>query len=506
MIVVVDFGSQYSQLIARGMREMGVFAEIVPFKKAKSISNKDLDGVVLSGGQYSVHDENAPKCDKSLFDLGVPYLGVCYGMQHIAEIYGGDVTPTDKREYGRTTVNLTKEKSRLLDAVSNGFDSWMSHGDIVNEAPAGFRVTSRSSSGHISSMENPDSRIYGVQFHPEVSHTEYGSQILQNFINICGAQKTWDPTKDYERIMDETREKLTGKKGVGGISGGIDSTMVSLVVNSLTDDYHPIFVDNGFLRLNEAEEVMASLRPLGLDVRHVEAGEGFLRLLQGVSDPQEKRRRIGHEFVRVFQEEANKEGKADYLVQGTLYPDVIESVPLWGESSVIKYHHNVGGLPEEMDLEVIEPLRYFFKDEARKIALEKLGMPEDIVWRHPFPGPGLAVRVLGEVTSERLDILRKADAIFVDEIKSRGLYRKMGQAFAGLTEARARGVMGDEGTYQNMILLRAVVTDDFMTSDVFPFEHRDIMGISNRIVNEVPGVNHVLYDISTKPPSTIEWE
>ena len=506
MIKIIDCGSQLTQNIARRIREQGVFTEIVPFNTpAEKIVAKDLKGIVISGGQFSVYDDGSPMYSREVLNLGVPILGICYGQQSIAYLLGGVVKSAPNREYGETKIKLTR-KSRLFDGITQSeLNVWMSHGDVVEKLPEGFEITAISQSGHIAAMEGGN--IYTVQFHPEVDHTENGRLILNNFIEICNAQRTWNPEKEYERIVEELREKLAGKIGVGGISGGVDSSTASILVNQIAgSNYHPIFVDNGLLRLNEAAKVQESLNRFHLNVKYVDASERFLAKLRGVEDPDEKRKIIGNEFIAVFEEEARKIQGASYLVQGTLYPDVIESVPVYGSSSRIKRHHNTGGLPEKMGLEVIEPFRSLFKDEVRKIAENKLGMPKNIVWRHPFPGPGLAVRIIGEVTPEKLKIVREADDIFIGELLKRDLYYEISQAFAGLLGGRAVGVMGDARTYDGIVGLRAVVTNDFMTADWYDFKKSDMTAIVNRIINEVRGVNRVLYDKSQKPPSTIEWE
>ena len=381
----------------------------------------------------------------------------------------------------------------------------MSHGDVVERLPRGFEVVARSPVGHVAAMQR--NSIFAVQFHPEVDHTRQGRKILDNFLNICRADRTWKPEKEYDRIVARTEEQIRGKVGLGGISGGVDSSTLSVLLHRIAGrDYHPVFVDNGLLRSGEREVVRERLEPFDLNVTLIDASDRFLKRLEGVSDPDEKRRLIGHEFIAVFEEQARRISGASYLAQGTLYPDVIESVPVYGTSSRIKRHHNVGGLPEEMDLEIVEPFRHLFKDEVRAIAEHKLGMPREIVWRHPFPGPGLAVRMIGAVTAEKLTLLRKADAIFIEELKKRDIYDRLSQAFAVLTNAHSVGVMGDERTYQGIVALRAVTTSDFMTSDWFDFDKEDLTAMANRIINEVPGVNRVVYDVSQKPPSTIEWE
>ncbi len=507
MIKIIDCGSQLTQNIARRIRELGVFAGIVPFHTSiDEIKEKDLEGIIISGGQFSVYDNGSPIYSKEIFNLGIPILGICYGQQSIAHLLGGKVSPTANREYGETRLTLNK-LSRIFNGISSSeFNVWMSHGDVVEKLPEGFETIAVSQNGHIAAMQMTERKIYSVQFHPEVDHTENGILILSNFIDICNAQRNWSPEKEYGRIVDGLREKLRGKVGVGGISGGIDSSAASVLANQVAgENYHPIFVDNGLLRLNEAQRVRESLDRFKLNVIYINVASRFLEKLKGVEDPDEKRKIIGHEFIAVFEEEARKITGASYLIQGTLYPDVIESVSVYGSSSKIKRHHNVGGLPEKLGLEVIEPFRNLFKDEVRKIA-EQLGMPKDIVWRHPFPGPGLAVRIIGDVTSEKLRIVREADDIFISELMNKGLYYKISQAFAGLLGGRAIGVMGDAHIYEHMVGLRAVVTNDFMTADWYHFEKPFLTGVVNRIINEVKGVGRVLYDTCQKPPATIEWE
>ncbi|MBS3080822.1 glutamine-hydrolyzing GMP synthase [Candidatus Pacearchaeota archaeon] len=507
MIKIVDCGSQLTQNIARRIRELGVYTEIIPFNTSiERIKEQDLEGIVISGGQFSVYDKGSPTYSKEVLNLGVPILGICYGQQSIAHLLGGKVSPAQSREYGETKVKRTDE-SQLFHKVSSDFKVWMSHGDVVEQLPEGFETIAVSENNHVAAMQMKERNIYSVQFHPEVDHTENGRVILDNFLGICNAQRTWDPTKEYDKIVGGLREKLKGKVAIGGISGGVDSSTVSVLVNQVIGkNYYPIFVDNGLLRLNEAVRVEESLKGFNLGIKYIDASRRFLEKLQGVEDPDEKRKIIGHEFIAVFEEEARKIQGAIYLIQGTLYPDVIESVPVYGSSSKIKRHHNVGGLPEKMGLEVVEPFRSLFKDEVRKIAEQKLGMPNHIVWRHPFPGPGLAVRIIGDVNEEKLRIVREADDIFISELMKRGLYYEISQAFAGLLGGRAVGVMGDAGTYEGIVGLRAVVTNDFMTADWYRFKDTDIGPIVNRIINEVRGVNRVLYDKSQKPPSTIEWE
>ena len=506
MIKIIDCGSQLTQNIARRVRELGVFTEIVPFHaKASEILSEGLSGLIISGGPFSVYDESAPLYAKEILKAGLHVLGICYGQQSIAYLLGGKITPTENREYGETSVRIQKESPLFAGIPNREFRVWMSHGDVVDRVPDGFEVIARSKNNHIAAIQKDN--IYAVQFHPEVDHTENGRKILDNFLTCCNATRDWDPEREYDFIIAEIEEKVRGKVGIGGISGGVDSSTLSVLLKNIAgDNYHPIFVDNGLLRLNEVEQVKIRLKPFDLNITCVDASARFLDKLKGVTDPDEKRKIIGHEFIRVFEDEAKKIPHATYLAQGTLYPDVIESVPIHGASSKIKRHHNVGGLPEKIDLEIVEPFRCLFKDEVRAIAENKLGLPREIVWRHPFPGPGLAVRTVGDATPEKLSILRKADAIFVEELKNRDIYYELSQAFAVLTTVRSVGVMGDEHTYQGVIALRAVTTSDFMTSDWYDFKKEDLTEIANRIINEVNGVNRVVYDVSQKPPSTIEWE
>ena len=506
MIMIIDCGSQLTQNIARRVRELGVFTEIVPFHiPAAEILRKKPQGLIISGGPFSVYDKGAPLYEKDVLMGGVPVLGICYGQQSIAHLLGGTIRPTDNREYGQATIDIEIDSPLLAGLPGRALQVWMSHGDVVEKVPEGFDVLARSPSGHVAAMQRDE--IYAVQFHPEVDHTRHGRKILENFLAICRAGRTWNPEKEYERIVAETGERIRGQVGVGGISGGVDSSVMSVLLNRIAgSDYHPIFVDNGLLRAGEAEAVRERLQPFDLNITYVNAADRFLGRLEGIEDPDEKRRLIGHEFIDVFQEQARRIPGAGYLAQGTLYPDVIESVPVYGTSSRIKRHHNVGGLPEEMDLEIVEPFRHLFKDEVRAIAEHKLGMPREIVWRHPFPGPGLAVRMIGPVTNEKLALLRRADAIFIEELNKRDLYDRLSQAFCVLTDAHSVGVMGDEHTYEGIVALRAVTTSDFMTSDWYDFGKEDLTAVASRIINEVPGVNRVVYDVSQKPPSTIEWE
>lgn len=509
MIKIIDCGSQYTQNIARRIRDLGVYSEIIPFS---TLSNKldtaDLEGIVISGGQFSVYDDGSPTLQKEIFELGVPILGICYGHQLLAYMLRGIVKPTPKREYGGTEVEIENDGLIFSGIPEKKFKVWMSHGDIVEEVPKGFRVIARSQNGHIAAMQG--NRIFSVQFHPEVDHTNYGREILDNFLSFCNVQRIWNAENKYNNLISKLQNELISKVGIGGVSGGVDSTVASILINRIVgNSYHPIFVNNGLLRLGEAEQVLSTLESLGLNVTYIDVTDNFLSKLKGVTDSDEKRKIIGHEFIAVFEEVARKIPNASYLVQGTLYPDVIESVPVYGSSSKIKRHHNVGGLPEKLGLRIVEPFREMFKDEVREIAEHaehNLNLPREVTWRHPFPGPGLAIRIKGEVTPEKLRIVREADAIFIEELKNRGLYFKINQAFAEILCGETIGIMGDIGTSDFSIGLRAVVTKDFMTADRYRFKDDDIDAITSRILNEVKGVSRVFYDLSPKPPSTIELE
>ncbi len=507
MIAIIDFGSQYTQLIARRVRELGVYSEILPpWVDMDELSSKGYRGIILSGGPMSVYDDGAPTVDVRIFDLGLPILGICYGMQLTVHLFGGKVDRADRREYGMAEFEVVK-RDTLFDGIPDRFVVWMSHSDSVVELPDQFEVLGRTDNTPYGAIRHNKLPIYGLQFHPEVSHTEYGTEILSNFVfKIAKAEKNWSMERFIEETVKDIRERVGDEKVLLALSGGVDSSVVALLVHkAIGDNLIPIFVDNGLLRKNEAEKVLTTFRNLGVKVYFVDASGRFLSALRGVTDPEEKRRIIGHLFIEVFEEEAKKFGKIRYLAQGTLYPDVIESVSVCGPSSRIKSHHNVGGLPEDMEFELIEPLRNLFKDEVRKIG-RLLGLPDEIIKRHPFPGPGLAVRVLGEVTEDKLSILREADSIVVEEIERAGWYDKVWQAFAVLLPVRTVGVMGDERTYEYVVAVRVVESVDGMTADWVRLPYDVLARISSRIVNEVKGVNRVVYDISTKPPSTIEWE
>jgi GMP synthase (glutamine-hydrolysing) len=514
-IIVLDFGAQYSQLIARRVREQNVFSAVLPCNsKIEEIRKYSPVGIILSGGPSSVYDHDAPPADPRVFDLGLPVLGICYGLQFMAHALGGKVRAAKHREYGHAQVQLL-ENSPLFAGLPGELEVWMSHGDEALELPSGFKLIAKSPSA-VAGIETREHRLFAVQFHPEVHHTKRGTDILRNFVlNICHAKPTWTPQHFVDATIASVRETVGGGRAICALSGGVDSAVAATLVDRALRDGNKsrltsVFVNNGVLRKNEFEKVQQSLRDkLGLHVVAVDATERFLTKLAGVTDPEKKRKIIGNEFIAVFDEEARRiekeEGEVQWLVQGTLYPDVIESISVRGPSQVIKSHHNVGGLPEKMKLKLIEPLKELFKDEVRKIGRD-LGMPEEVLQRQPFPGPGLAVRILGEVTHERLEILRDCDEIVVNEIKQAGLYTKIWQSFAVLLPVMSVGVMGDQRTYAYTCAVRAVHSEDGMTADWVPLPHEVLKTISSRIVNEVRGVNRVVYDVTSKPPGTIEWE
>jgi len=515
-ILILDFGSQYTQLIARRVREAKVYCEIFPFNagldKIRAFRPK---GLILSGGPSSVYDAGAPMIDRAHLKTGVPVLGICYGMQLITHILGGAVARSQKREYGRAEL--------IIDNVAGLFKGigteqgtpntelrtvvWMSHGDRIEKMPEGFHAIAHTDNSPTAAMADEKRKFFGVQFHPEVVHTPQGTQILRNFVyTICGCRPSWTMASFVDYSVGEIQRAVGDKKAVCGLSGGVDSSVAAVLVHkAIGKQLTCIFVNNGVLRKDEAEKVQHTFKDMGLNLKYVDASSQFLNKLKGVDDPEKKRKIIGNTFIEVFEKEAHELGGAGFLVQGTLYPDVIESVSFKGPSAVIKSHHNVGGLPEKMKLKLVEPLRELFKDEVRAIGRE-LKMPDDIIDRQPFPGPGLAIRILGEVTEARLGILREADAIVIEEIKKAGLYKEIWQSFAVLLPIKTVGVMGDERTYENVIAIRAVTSQDGMTADWAKLPY-DLMGtLSNRIINEVKGVNRVVLDISSKPPSTIEWE
>lgn len=509
-VLILDFGSQYTQLIARRIREQGVYSEIQPYNRGMEvIDHKPPSALVLSGGPASVYDDAAPQLDRRLLEQGLPVLGICYGLQAIAHTLGGKVEPATQREYGRATLTEVSSGSILLKGVPLGARIWMSHGDKVIELPKGFSVTARTVDTPVAAIESREHRIAGVQFHPEVVHTPDGTTIMRNFLfDIAGLKPDWSMRSFLVDTIERLRALVGDDHVVAALSGGVDSSVLAVLLHrAVGAALHPIFVDNGLLRKNEVQEVRSLFEnQLRIQIDCVDAKERFLTSLKGITDPEQKRKIIGEQFIRVFEEEAGRFPRVKYLAQGTLYPDVIESVSFkGGPSAVIKSHHNVGGLPERMHLTLVEPLRELFKDEVRKLGTE-LGLPDAVVWRHPFPGPGLAVRVLGEVSAERVALLQEADAIAIEEIRKAGLYRAIWQAFVVLLPVRSVGVMGDERTYEHVAALRAVEATDGMTADWYPIPHEVLATISNRIINEVRGINRVVYDISSKPPSTIEWE
>lgn len=508
-VLILDFGSQYAQLIARRVRENNVFSEIVSHKiTAEEIQKTNPKGIILSGGPASVYGKNAPRCDENIIKLGIPILGICYGMQLGCQMLKATVQPTATREYGRTACTVNNN-SKLFKSLTKDTTVWMSHGDQVVELPAEFESLAFTINCPFAAVKHKTKPFYGVQFHPEVTHTPQGSQIIQNFLyEICGCTGDWKMHSYIENSVADIRKQVKDGRVVCGLSGGVDSAVTAALIHKAIGNHLScIFVDNGLLRNYEAEEVVKTFKDnFTVDLHAIDARDRFLNKLKGVIDPEKKRKIIGHEFIEIFKEEAKKISEAKFLAQGTLYPDVIESIPAHGGPTVtIKSHHNVGGLPAELGFELVEPLRFLFKDEVRKIG-EELGLPEELVWRHPFPGPGLAIRIIGEVTKPRLDILRSADKIVIEEIRKIGLYRSIAQCFAVLLPMSTVGVMGDERSYENVIAVRAVETTDFMTADWCHIPHEILGIISNRIINEVKGINRVVYDISTKPPSTIEWE
>jgi GMP synthase (glutamine-hydrolysing) len=508
VVLVLDFGSQYTQLIARRVRENRVYSVVHPFDLSiDTIRQLAPKAIILSGGPQSVYADSAPYCSREIFELGVPILGICYGMQLTAYFLDGVVQAAAEREYGRAEIDVIAE-SPLFAGTPSHQRVWASHGDKILQGPPGFQVTAQSANAPIAAFENRQRGCFGIQFHPEVTHSEAGGQILKNFLfDIAGCEAVWNLGDFRRRKVAEIRELVGDRHVIAAVSGGVDSSVAAvLVAEAIGEQLTAIFVDNGVLRKNEELQVMSRLSEgLGMHVVAVDGRQRFYERLAGIEDPETKRKRIGNEFIAVFEEEARRLPKVEFLVQGTLYPDVIESVSIKGPSAVIKTHHNVGGLPEKMGLKLIEPVRELFKDEVRQLGIE-LGLEEEFVWRHPFPGPGLAVRILGEVTAERVEILQNADEIVIDEIRKAGLYREISQAFAVLLPVKSVGVMGDERTYENVLAVRAVTTTDFMTADWYRMPHEVLDRMGRRIVNEVRGVNRVVYDISSKPPSTIEWE
>jgi len=509
MILIIDFGSQYNQLIARRVRELHVFCKIEsPGIDIDYIKSINPEGIILSGGPSSIYEKNSPVIDKAIFDLDIPVLGICYGMQFMVNALGGNVKKADKREYGLAEL-IIKNQSYLFRNVDKKTQCWMSHGDSIEDLPKGFTITGSTKNTKIAAFACSKKKFYGLQFHPEVNHTLKGLKMLENFVfDICGCKRNWNMRSFAKDSVAQIKETLKDKKVILGLSGGVDSSVTAMLIHkAVGNNLTCIFVDNGLLRKDEARKLKKTLKQhLGFNMRFVNAGDKFLKKLAGVIDPEKKRKIIGRVFIEVFESEAKKIKGVAYLAQGTLYPDVIESISAFGgPTAVIKSHHNVGALPKKMKLKLVEPLKFLFKDEVRLLG-KSIGLPEELIWRQPFPGPGLGVRIIGEITPKRLLILRNADHILLEEIRNAGYYRKLWQSFAVLLPLKSVGVMGDMRTYENIIAIRAVTSKDAMTADWAKLPHKLLGSISNRIINEVKGVNRVVYDISSKPPSTIEWE
>ena len=507
-VLILDFGSQFTQLITRRIRELNVYSEIHPFYASIDfIKSFNPKAIILSGGPSSVYEKDAPKVDKKLFELGIPILGICYGMHIIVHSMGGKVESAQRREYGKAEIEIIYHESIFKSFEKNNI-VWMSHGDSIKSIPEGFKLTAKTHNTEFAAIENKQKNIYAIQFHPEVFHTYNGIKIIENFLfNICKCANNWNMSSFIEYQIKNIKEKAGDKNVILGLSGGVDSSVAAVLIEkAIGKQLKCIFVNNGLLRKNEDKKVLEIFRDnFNIDLIYADASKIFLDKLEGVTDPEQKRKIIGHEFINVFNNEAKKIENVGFLAQGTLYPDVIESISLRGSSDIIKSHHNVGGLPEDMKFELLEPFRELFKDEVREIGL-KLKLPEDIVYRQPFPGPGLAVRIIGGVTKERVEILQQADDIVVSEIKKAGLYRKLWQSFAVLLPVKSVGVMGDGRTYEQVCAVRAVESTDAMTADWAKIDYDVLAVISNRIINEVKGINRVVYDISSKPPATIEWE
>ncbi len=508
-IIILDFGSQYTQLIARAVREANVYCEITPYLKPFTI-DPSLKGIILSGSPFSVNDNNAPMVDIANISKDLPVLGLCYGAQLTAKLYGGEVNKSNKREYGRAKLHIKNKEDKLLRDVSDMSQVWMSHSDSISELPDSFQITATTDSIPVAAFcyQTHDTRpVYGLQFHPEVYHSTEGKKIIKNFlVNVCGCGQDWTPASFVQETIEQLKQQIGDAHVIMALSGGVDSTVAAtLISHAIGDRLHGIFVDNGVLRKNEFEQVLSTYRSIGLNVTGINAKQVFYDALAGKTDPEQKRKTIGKLFIDVFQQEAVKVPEARFLGQGTIYPDVIESVSVHGPSVTIKSHHNVGGLPEKMHLNLVEPLRFLFKDEVRKVGLE-LGIPNGMVQRHPFPGPGLAIRILGEITEEKVMLLQEADDIYISALKLHNLYDKVWQAGTILLPVKSVGVMGDERTYEHTIALRAVSSVDGMTADWAHLPYEFLAHVSNEIINNVRGINRVVYDISSKPPATIEWE
>jgi len=509
MILIIDFGSQYNQLIARRVREFHVYCQIDPPDiDLDYIKNLKPKGIILSGGPSSIYEKNSPKCDETIFDLGIPVLGICYGMQFMINALGGTVKRARKREYGFAELKV-KKQTGLFKGVEEKTNTWMSHGDSTAKLPGGFRITASTENTRIAATVHPKKNLYGLQFHPEVQHTSRGKTMLRNFLfDVCGCKRTWTMKSFAQDSISQIRESVGNKKVILGLSGGVDSSVTALLIHkAVGKNLACIFVDNGLLRKDEAEKLKKTLKQhLEINIRFVSAKTKFIKALSKITDPEKKRKIIGKIFMDVFEAQARKIKDVEFLAQGTLYPDIIESQSAFGgPTSVIKSHHNVGGLPKNMKLKLVEPLKYLFKDEVRLLG-KALGLDEDLIWRQPFPGPGLAIRIIGEINKSRLSLLREVDDILLDEIRNSGYYKKLWQSFAVLLPIKSVGVMGDKRTYENIVAIRAVTSKDAMTADWAKLPYKLLGKISNRIINEVAGVNRVVYDISSKPPSTIEWE
>ncbi len=505
-IIILDFGSQYTQLIARRVRELNVYCEIHPFNKAPQM-DESVKGVILSGSPFSVRDENAPKPDLSAFKGKLPLLGICYGAQYLASAFGGEVQPAASREYGRAMLTVGDKEDALMQNLPSTTQVWMSHGDTITSVPSTYRLIAGTEDVKVAAFHIEGEQTWGIQFHPEVYHSTDGTQLLKNFVvGVCGCKQDWTSESFVEATVEGLRKKLGDDKVVLGLSGGVDSSVAAVLLHkAIGHNLYCIFVDSGLLRKNEFDEVLESYKNMGLNVKGVKAGDKFLGDLAGVTDPEKKRKIIGRDFVEVFNEEAQQIKDVKWLAQGTIYPDVIESSSVNGPSVTIKSHHNVGGLPKEMNLKIVEPLRLLFKDEVRRVG-RSMGISENLIGRHPFPGPGLAIRILGDITPEKVEILQNVDKIYIDSLREAGLYDKVWQAGAILLPVKSVGVMGDERTYESCVALRAVTSTDGMTADWVHLPYEFLMNVSNEIINKVRGVNRVVYDISSKPPATIEWE